>query len=65
MLPESIWLQTYLPILNQEMDKIGLTFNRFSPFVVMYDNTSRKKAKSLCEYYYLHIINSLDKKYND
>lgn len=53
----SIWLQTYVPIFDQEMEKIGLNFKCFTPHVVMINTTTRKLAKSLCEYYYFHIKN--------
>ena len=61
---DSIWLQTYVPISDQEKDKLGLVFECFKPNVVMLNTASRKQAKSLCEYYYLHIINSLENKFN-
>lgn len=61
---DSIWLQTYTPILEQEKEKIGITFNCFAPYVVQLDIATRKKTNSLCEYYYYHIKNSLEKKFN-
>jgi hypothetical protein len=56
----SIWLQTYIPLLDVEKQKLGLEFDCFTPFVVMLNTSSRKKAKSLAEYYYFHIQNVLE-----
>ncbi len=63
-LENSIWLQTYVPISDQEKEKIGLNFNCFMPNVVMLSTSTRKKAKSLCEYYFLHIENALTNNQN-
>jgi hypothetical protein len=64
-LSNSIWLQTFIPLLEQEKEKLELRFNCFTPYVVMIDANTRKKTNSLCEYYYSHIQNSLLKKFNE
>lgn len=58
----SIWLQTYIPLLDVEKQKLGLLFNCYTPYVVMLNAVSRKKTKSLAEYYYFHIQNALENK---
>lgn len=54
---DSIWLQTFIPLLDVEKNKLGLLFDSYTPFVVMLNATTRKKANSLAEYYYFHIQN--------
>lgn len=58
----SIWLQTYIPLSDKEKQKLGLLFECYTPFVVMLNATTRKKAGSLAEYYYFHIQNVLETK---